>query len=164
MAGTQNLEDREIRQHLVEFLRGKGAHVDLDAAVKDFPPPQYAKKPAGAPHNAWQLLEHMRISLHDLLDFCTDSDYVAPEWPAGYWPERDAPVDRQEWDQSVRALKEDLKDFEKLVKDPATNLYAKIPWGEGQTVLREALLAGDHTSYHLGQLVMLRKQLDAWNG
>jgi DinB superfamily len=152
-------DDRILRDQLLEFLRGGSAHLDFKTAVKDFPRNLYGKRPEGAPYSAWQLLEHIRFTLHDLLQFCTNSKYVAPDWPKDYWPEADAPPSNDAWDTSVRAVHEDIAEFEKLVGDPGSNLYAQIPWGDGQTLLREILLAGDHTSYHLGQLVMLRKQL-----
>jgi uncharacterized damage-inducible protein DinB len=155
-------EDKLLREHLVETLRGGHAHVDLFGALKGFPEELYGKKPKGASHSAWQLLEHIRIALNDLLVFSTDPKYVAPEWPKDYWPENDAPKDADEWKASLKAFKADLEEFEKLIHNPESNLYAKIPWGDGQTLLREVLLAIDHNSYHVGQIVSLRKELGAW--
>lgn len=154
--------DQSLRQELLAFLKGGHAHATLDNAIKDFPAALYAKKPNGTPHNAWQQLEHIRLTLHDLLNFCTHRDYSAPEWPKGYWPSRDAPASPDAWDASVKALRKDLNAFEKMLKDPEVDLYAKIAWGDGQTILREILLAIDHTGYHIGQIVMLRKQFGAW--
>jgi hypothetical protein len=156
------INDRALRDQLVEFLTGGSAHVDLATAIDDFPEKLYGRKPEGAPHTPWQLLEHLRFTLNDLLVFSTDPNYVAPKWPEGYWPSTEAPASKEDWRKSVKALKADLAEFEKLVQNPETNLYANIPWGEGQTVLREVLLAIDHNSYHLGQLVTLRKELGAW--
>lgn len=156
-------DDQILRDQLVEALKKGNAHVDLISALKDFPQELYGKKPQGAPHSAWQLLEHIRIALNDLLVFSTDPDYVAPKWPEAYWPKQNPPT-REAWNTSVKALKADLDALEKLIRNPASNLYALIPWGDGQTLLREALLAIDHNSYHLGQLVMLRKQLGEWKG
>lgn len=155
-------DDHVLRDQLIEFLRGGNAHADLDTVVNGFPEKLYGSKPHGSPHTPWQLLEHIRITLHDLLVFSTDSNYVALAWPDEYWPSADAVPDADDWKKSVKALKADLAEFEKLIRNPQTNLYAKIPWGDGQTVLREALLAIDHTSYHLGQLVTIRKELGAW--
>ena len=135
----------------------------MPAALEDFPADKRAVKPAGSPHNAWQLLEHMRLALDDLLDFCENSNYLAPKFPEGYWPRNEKPS-TDEWDRSVAAVVAALKQFEDLVANHDSNLYAKIPWGDGQTLLREVLIAADHTSYHLGQFVLLRKQLDVWNG
>lgn len=157
-----NVDDRALRAQLVEFLRGGSAHAELKAVLDDFPKELRGKKPKGAPHTAWQLLEHIRIALHDLYDFSTNDKYVAPKWPDDYWPKEEAPASNEAWDASVRAVKKDLADFEKLVGAPESNLYATIPWGEGQTLLREVLLAGQHTSYHLGQIVLLRRELGAW--
>ncbi len=157
-------EDGAVRKALLEFISGGNAHASIDDAVKDFPAALYAKKPEGSPHTAWQLLEHIRITLHDLVDFCRNPDYSAPKWPDGYWPKKDAPTSADLWNASVKDLKSDLQEFEKMLKAPDVDLYAKIPWGEGQTILREILLAGDHTSYHVGQLILLRKQLGAWEG
>lgn len=157
-----NAEDRALRKTLVEFLRGASAHAELKTVVDDFPAELRGKKLKGMPHSPWQLLEHMRIALHDLLDFSTNSHYEAMKWPDDYWPKEAAPPDDDAWDQSVRAVKKDVADFEKLVGDPESNLYAEIPWGDGQTLLREVLLAGQHNSYHLGQLVVLRRELGAW--
>lgn len=154
--------DRAIRQQLLEFLTGENAHASVESAVKDFPSALYTEKPEGAPHNAWQLLEHIRITLHDLLEFCTNPKYQALKWPEEYWPKKTAPASAQAWNASVKSLKTDLHAFEKLIESPAVDLYAKIPWGDDQPILREILLAIDHTSYHTGQLLMLRKQLNAW--
>jgi uncharacterized damage-inducible protein DinB len=156
--------DRSIREELSAFLRGGQAHASLDAAVKGMPDSLLGKKPAGSPHSAWQMLEHIRITLHDLLEFCTNPNYESLKWPEEYWPKRESPTSPSAWDHCVAAIHKDLEALDKLIEDPKTDLTAKIPWGDGQTILREILLAGDHTSYHLGQLVMLRKQLGAWNG
>jgi len=155
-------EDHALREQLVKFLRGGEAHAELKAVLDDFPVKARGVAPKGAEHSAWQELEHIRIALHDLLDFSTNSHYVAMKWPDDYWPKEAAPEDAAAWDKSVRALKKDMADFEKLVGDPESNLYASIPWGDGQTILREVLLAGQHTSYHLGQIVLLRRLLGAW--
>ncbi|HET9086744.1 MAG TPA: DinB family protein [Acidobacteriaceae bacterium] len=156
--------DAALREQLIEFLDGKGAHASTLDALADFPASMYATRPAGSPHNAWQLLEHIRITLNDLLDFCSNKTYQAPKWPDAYWPSQDTPPAPQAWGQSLDALRRDLQAFQALLRDPGTDLHSKIPWGDGQTVLHEALLAIDHTSYHIGQFVLLRKQLSAWNG
>ena len=155
-------DDRILRDHLLELLRGGSAHADTSTSLKNFPEALFGKKPEGSPHTAWQLLEHLRITQHDILDFCTNSAYLAPEWPEGYWPKTDAPESTEAWNASIKAFHADLKELEKLVQDESGNLYAKIPWGDGQTILREVLLIADHNSYHLGQFVLLRKELGAW--
>jgi len=157
--------ESELRNQLAALLRGGNAHVGLAAAVKDLPVALYGAKPEGSPHSAWELVEHMRLALHDLLDFSTNPNYEEPNWPDDYWPSTSAPPSEAAWRSSVRALKRDLKEFEALVIDPKSNLYAEIPWAKNrQTLLREVLLAADHTSYHLGELVLLRRTLGAWKG
>ena len=157
--------DASLRDQLIQLLRGGGAHVDVLAALKDFPPKLYGTKPDKAPHSAWQLLEHLRLALRDLWEFSTNPEYVEKKWPDDYWPESPEPPSKTAWNSSVKALKEDLAAFEKLVKNPKSNLYAEIPWGkEHQTLLREVLLAADHNSYHIGQLVLLRRLLCTWEG
>lgn len=152
-------DDSPLRDQLVEFLRGGSAHLDVATVIDDFPEDLYGSKPESAPYSPWQLLEHMRIALNDLLVFSTDPNYLAPKWPDAYWPSSDAPASKEEWKTSVNALKADLAEFERLALNPDSNLHAKIPWGEGQTLLHEIMLACDHNSYHLGQMVLLRKQL-----
>jgi hypothetical protein len=155
-------EDKALRKHLLEFLRGGNAHVDVATVVDDLAEELYGRKPKGAPYTPWQLLEHIRFTVSDLLLFSTDPKYSAPKWPDDYWPAEDAPPSKDDWKKSIKALKSDFAAFEKLVQDPDSNLYAEIPWGEGQTLLREVMLACTHTSYHLGELVLLRRQLGAW--
>ena len=154
-------DDRALRDHLLELLHGGSAHVDLATVVADFPAEFSATRAKNLPYTPWQLLEHMRITVNDLLLFSTDPKYVAPKWPDDYWPTQEAPRPG-EWDASVKALKADLAAFEGMVRDPKANLYAKIPWGDGQTLLREVLIACQHTSYHLGEMVLMRRELGAW--
>jgi hypothetical protein len=152
-----------LRNQLVQLLREGNAHVDVLSAVKDFPAALYGKKPTHAPHSGWEILEHMRIALHDLLDFSTNPEYVELKWPDEYWPASPKPPSEEAWHSSVRALEEDLVAFTKLIKNPKSNLFSQIPWGKkDQTLLREVLLAADHNSYHTGELVFLRRILGAW--
>jgi hypothetical protein len=150
-----------LREHILNLLSGKGAHIDFDQAVADFPTEFYGKRVASAPHNAWQLLEHLRIAQWDILEFSRDPKHVSPQWPDGYWPETEEPPTADAWEKSVRQYKNDLDSMRKLISDPARDLLARIPHGEGQTLLREALVLADHNAYHLGQLVFLRKLLEA---
>jgi hypothetical protein len=153
-----------LRDHLVKLLSKRQAHVDLDTALADFPPELRGKRPLGAPHTAWQLLEHIRIAQWDILEFSRDPRHVSPEFPAGYWPPSETPPNRDAWQDSLSRLGTDLKAMVELVSDPSTDLFAPIPHGTGQTLLREALLVADHNAYHLGQLVFLRRLLGAWPG
>jgi hypothetical protein len=151
-----------LRQHLLDLLKGGNAHVRFDEVVKDFPERLRGKKPEGQPHTAWRLLEHMRLAQWDILEFSRTSKHVSPKWPDGYWPESDAPPSAAAWDNSVKQFRADLKSMEDLVGDSKRDLYARIPWGDGQTILREALLIADHNAYHLGELLMIRRLLGAW--
>lgn len=155
-------DNAAIRTTLSDYLSGAHAHAGLGDAVKDFPAALYGKKPDGAPHTAWQLLEHIRLALHDLVEFSTNPDYRPLKWPQDYWPKKDAPASAKEWNDAVHAVEKDMRAMQALVQDAKVDLTAKIPWGDGQTVLHEVLLAIDHTSYHLGQLVTLRQELGAW--
>src|SRR5450759_2847493 len=142
-------ESKALREHLLNLLKGVGAHADFDTAIADFPPALRGVKPEGAPHTAWQLLEHMRIAQWDILEFSRDSKHVSPQWPDGYWPKTKAPPNAKDWSKSVRAFLADLESMRKLVAEESTDLFAAIPHGDGQTVLREALLVAAHNSYHI---------------
>lgn len=153
---------RTLVDHVHELLRGGHAHATFDRVVADWPSKLRGAKAAGAPHTAWQLLEHLRICQSDILEFSRRADHVSPATEAGYWPATEAPPDGAAWDASGAAFKADLAQMEKLVADPKTDLFARIKHGEGQTILREALMLADHNAYHLGQLVLLRRLLGAW--
>jgi hypothetical protein len=158
-AGLAADERTILRKQLVDAISGHQAHIDFDAAVKDFPPELQGAKPAGAPHSAWQLLEHLRIAQSDILEFSRNPKHKSPDWPEGYWPKAEAPPHPDAWKQSVAAFERDAKEFSALVNDPKNDLFQAFPHGEGQTLLREALLVASHNSYHLGQLVFLKKML-----
>ena len=155
-------ETAELRKHVIYLLNEGGAHVTFDAAVARFPAAARGKKPKGAPHTAWQLVEHMRIAQWDILEFSRNAAHVSPEFPEGYWPKSEAPPTNGAWNESLRKFRADLEAIAALVSDPKTDLLARIPHGDGQTILREALLVADHNAYHLGQLVILRRLLGAW--
>jgi hypothetical protein len=157
------MNDQALREHLDYLLGGGGAHLSFDQAVADLPPDVRGARAPGTSHTAWRLVEHLRIAQWDILEFSRNPRHVSPEWPAGYWPDGDAPPDAGAWDRSLAAFRADLAALRALVADPATDLFARIPHGDGQTVLREALLVADHNAYHLGQLVMLRRVLGAWD-
>jgi hypothetical protein len=151
-----------LREHLLYLLRGGGAHVDFEAAVADLPTGLRGGKVTGLPHTPWRLLEHLRIAQWDMLEFCRNPRHLSPTFPEGYWPKGDAPPDDAAWDRSVAAFRADLRATQDLVADPMTDLFAPLPHGQGQTVLREALLVADHNAYHLGQLIVVRRLLGAW--
>ncbi|HXS75363.1 MAG TPA: DinB family protein [Terracidiphilus sp.] len=154
--------DGALREHLVKLLTEAQAHATFDDAVKGLAPELYGKVPKDAEHSPWQLLEHLRIAQWDIVEFSRNAKHDSPKWPEGYWPKEKAPADEKAWEESVRAFKHDLKEMVELVRDEKTDLFAKIPHGDGQTVLREALLIADHNAYHVGQLVMVRRMLGAW--
>ena len=153
--------DRALRQHLLNLLRSRDAHLDFDHVIAGWPVRLRGVRPSGMPHTAWQLLEHLRIAQWDILEFSRNSKHVSPPFPEGLWPATDAPPDKNAWERSIKAFRRDLKAIAKLVAAPSTGLLAPIAHGEGQTILREALLVADHNAYHLGQLLMLRRLLGA---
>jgi len=149
-----------LRQHLINLLIKAEAHVDLESELKDFPRELQGRKPPGAPHTPWQLLEHIRIGQWDILEFSKDARHKSPKWPDDYWPRTEAPPDDKAWDKSVKQVLADLKAMCDLARDDKRDLFAQIPHGDGQTLLREALLVADHNAYHLGQIVLLRRILE----
>ncbi len=151
--------DKPLRDHVLYLLKGGGAHVSFDDAIGDWPVQLAGAKVANFPHTAWMLLEHMRLAQWDILEFSRNSKHVSGKWPEEYLPESDAPATEKAWKASIAAYKKDLATMERLVANRKVDLYARIPWGGGQTILREALLVADHNAYHLGQLVMLRKSI-----
>jgi len=156
-------DNTALRKHLVELLRGGHAHVDFEKAIAGLPAKLRGARVPKLPYSAWGLLEHLRIAQWDILEFIRNPKHVSPKWPEGYWPKDDAPSDSAAWNASVAAFRRDLKELEGLAKNPASDLFAAIPHGDGQTILREVLLAADHNAYHLGEMVALRRLLGAWD-
>lgn len=156
------MNDKALREHVVSLLAGGNAHLDWKAGFKGIPPKLRGVRPAGLAYSVWELLEHMRIAQWDIYEFSRNSKHVSPEWPGGYWPKTPAPPSAKAWDESLKSFSEDLGAMKKLVENPKTNLFARIPHGTGQTILREALLIADHNAYHLGQVLAVRRLLGAW--
>lgn len=154
--------DALLRQQLITMLKGGDAHVDFETAIKNFPQNLRGKRPKGAEHSPWEVLEHLRIAQWDILEFSRSPDHRSPEFPRGYWPDTQVPPDEEAWDNSVQCFRKNLQDLCDLLADGSTDLFAKIRHGDGQTILREALLAADHNAYHLGELLLLRRLLGAW--
>ncbi|HVH68336.1 MAG TPA: DinB family protein [Gemmatimonadales bacterium] len=154
--------DRALRDHVVALLGESHAHITFNDAIADLPAPLRGAKPPGQPFTPWRLLEHIRISQWDIVEFTKSAKHVSPKWPAGYWPASDAPPDPAAWDKSVAQVERDLKEMQRLVRDPKVDLFGRIPHGTGQTPLREALVLADHNAYHVGQLVLLRRLIGAW--
>ena len=148
--------------HLLELLRGGHGHITMDAALKGIPIAKAGERPEGCPHSCWELLEHMRLAQHDILKFSEGPKWRSPKFPEGYWPKSRKPKNAAAWRHSVKALRADLAAFEKLLRKRAAQLEEHLPWGNGQTLLREALLIADHNAYHTGQLVLVRRLLAIW--
>ena len=153
--------DKSLRDQLVKLLDSDQAHLKFDDAVKDFPPALRGVRPDGGPHSAWELLEHLRLAQWDILEFTRDPRHVSPAFPDGYWPAAAEPPAVTAWDESIAAFRANLGAFAALAADESIDLHARIPHGDGQTLLRQVLLAADHNAYHLGQLVMVRRLLGA---
>ena len=158
-AGAGN--DAALRKHLIDLLKGGSAHVQFMDALEEFPPSKRGTFAPGLAHTGWQLLEHARIAQWDILEFSRNPKHVSPGFPEGYWPKTPGPASEAEWDKSVESFQRDLREMIELVES-RTDLFAKIPHGDGQTILREALVLADHNAYHLGQLVDLRRALGTW--
>ena len=158
--------EHQTRQTLVaellSLLAGGNAHVTFEDACADLTPALWNQYVPAAPHTIWQLVEHVRIAQADILAFCLDAGYESPEWPAGYWPAPAAPADETAWQAALTHIARDQERLMALLQDPATDLLTPLPHGTGQTILREALLVADHAAYHTGQIVLLRRQLGAW--
>ena len=152
-------EKQALLPQLQKSIEGSEAHIDFDSAIEDFPPELRGARPEGGPHSAWELLEHMRIAQEDILDFSRNPNYKPRKWPDSYWPKSSAPADDKEWEQTVAGFKSDRAEFEKLLSGKDTDLFKPLEHGDGQTLLREALLIASHNSYHLGQLVYVKKLL-----
>jgi hypothetical protein len=157
------LNHKPLREHVLYLLKDGGAHVDFNAAIKSVPADLRGKRPKGADHSLWELLEHMRIAQWDILEFSRNPEHHSPAWPTGYWPATPAPRTQSAWNQSIRGFRNDLDSMCSLVADESFDLFAPIPHGDGQTLLREALLVADHNAYHLGQIVLVRRLLGIWN-
>ena len=154
--------DPDIREHLAQVLAWEDAHATYDAAVGGLAEQLRGRIPSGLPYSPWQLVEHLRITQHDLLDFCRNPEYEELAWPGDYWPKDVAPPSGKAWDESLRRYREDREALQSLARDPDVDLTARIPHGTGQTYLREILLAIDHAAYHIGELIVVRRLLGAW--
>jgi hypothetical protein len=154
--------NQEVRKQLLQLLKGGNAHQPFEEAVKDLPASLRGVKPEKLPYSIWQLVEHIRIAQWDILEFSRDPDHESPDWPEGYWPKELAPADDAAWEQSLAQIQEDQEAFVALLNAPNADLYAPFPHGDGQNLLREALLIGAHNSYHTGEIILVRRLLDAW--
>lgn len=148
---------KQLREHLRELLAGESAHVALETVLNDFPLHKINERPGNTPHSGWQLLEHIRIAQWDILEFSRDANHVSPDFPDGYWNKSEGTA--EDWKKSAEIVLNDLQAIRNLIDDEKNDLFAAIPHGDGQTLLREALVVADHNSYHLGQLAFLMKAL-----
>lgn len=156
------MNDRKLRQHVLYLLKGGGAHAHFDQVIAGLPAMLRGAKPPGLPHSVWMLLEHMRIAQWDILEFSRNRKHVSPQSLEEYWPTGEGPPSTAAWNASIAGFRKDLKAMQELVANPRTDLFAEILWGDGQTILREALLVADHNAYHLAQIVDVRRALGAW--
>jgi DinB superfamily len=158
-------EQAELRKQILDLLHGGQAHATFDEAIKDFPAKHRATVPPNLPYSAWQLIEHLRIAQRDILQFSAPptGGYHPLQWPEEYWPKSPEPPSAHAWDASIAAIRKDLELFESLITKPDSDLFKPFRWGDGQNLLREALLMADHTAYHLGELVVLRRLLGIWH-
>ena len=164
MSTIEKPNPEPIKQ-LLAVLKGGHAHADFDAAIQDFPAEHYATVPANLPYSAWQILEHLRITQRDILEFSAPptGGYQHIAWPDDYWPKSPTPPNDHAWNNTIAAIRADQKTFEALLTRPEVDLYKPFRWGDGQNLLREALLMADHTAYHLGELIVLRRLLGIWH-
>jgi hypothetical protein len=155
-----NRRESGLREGLIDLLSGGDAHPNVEEAIADFPAALRGRRVPGAPHTAWRLLEHMRLAQWDILEFSRSPEHVPPSFPDGYWPEGDEPPEPGAWELALASFGEDLQAMRDLVVE-APDLIAPFAHGDGQNLLREVLLVADHNAYHLGQLVQLRRVLEA---
>ena len=154
-------QDVLLRDQLIVFLHGE-AHMSFNEAVKDFPVNNINTVFPNGNYTSWHLLEHIRFTQHDILDFIRNARYKEPHWPDDYWPRKEKKATKKEWETTIKRYRADISVLEKLVKDQKNNLFAKIPWGNRQTLFREILLIGDHTAYHIGEFAIMRQAMGTW--
>ena|SRR2546430_137368 len=154
--------DQSLREHLLYVLQGEGAHPGFDAAVKDLPPALRGKRPPALPHSPWEIVEHIRLAQTDILEYTRDPKHVSLEFPAGYWPSTPAPSSDEAWNKGLEAFRAGIDGFVKMVQDKSNDLLAPLAHAKGTSIMGQVLLAADHNAYHLGQLVLVRRMLGAW--
>ena len=154
--------NQSLRKELIEYLENERTHIDFSKAMRDLPEKLINKKPKGLPYTFWGLLEHTRIAQHDMIEFIQTAEHEKLDWPKDYWPSPKSKATKLMWKQSLAAVAKDLEMLKRVINDPAVDLFAPIPWGQGQTVFREIIQIIDHASHHLGQLVLMRRLEGAW--
>jgi hypothetical protein len=156
------MDDRILREQLIQVLTGRNAHFTFNDAVKDFPIDKINDQPPNVPYTPWHLVEHLRITQWDILEFTLNPEHVSPKWPEEYWPDRQATADAEAWQASIAAFRSDLKAMEEIVRDQVIDLTSEIPHAPGYTYLREVLLVADHNAYHIGEFCILRQVMGTW--
>jgi uncharacterized damage-inducible protein DinB len=154
--------DQNLRKELTEYIENERAHIGFAKALRDLPEKLINKQPKGVPYTFWGVLEHVRIAQHDMVEFIQTADYEKFDWPKDYWPSPKAKATKAMWKASLAAIEKDLDTLKQIIQDAAVDLFAPIPWGQGQTVFREVIQVIDHASYHLGQLVLMRRLEGDW--
>jgi uncharacterized damage-inducible protein DinB len=160
--GTDTTENAAIIDNLINLLKKGNAHVSLDEALKNIPFEILGNRPKGLPYSIWQLAEHIRIAQSDILNFSKDSQYRSPNWPDDYWPKEVKPASEQAWENCISQIRKDRKSFISLLRNSADTLFTPFEYGDGQTLLREALVLADHQSYHTGEIIIIRRILKNW--
>ncbi|WP_295767754.1 DinB family protein [uncultured Mucilaginibacter sp.] len=154
------IDNKVLTDEIIKLLNGGTAHATFDDAIEGLPAHQRSQKPNGLPYSIWQLVEHIRIALWDMLEFSKDGNHQSPKWPDEYWVKSEAPENDEVWEKSVMQIKTNLAEMTNLVK--TGELFIQIPHGDGQTLLREALQAADHTAYHVAEIIIIRRLLGSW--
>jgi hypothetical protein len=154
--------DHVVREQLLALLNGGNAHMSFEQAVADFPAEHFNTRPPNITYTPWHILEHLRITQWDILDFIRNPDYVTPEWPKEYWPDPSAAADQEQWDQTISSFLSDAQSLHDIVSDPGTDLYSPIPHAPDYTIFREILVVSDHNAYHIGEFTILRQVMGSW--
>ena len=156
------MNDKALRDHLIKLLKGGNAHMTLKEAVKDYPLAKINEVFPNGEYSSWHLLEHIRRTQNDILEFIVNPNYQDKEWPKDYWPARSEKATKKDWQKTINSFQKDLQTLEEIAANPKTDLFAKIKWGDGQTILREMLLVVDHSTYHIGEFAIMRQTMNTW--
>ena len=159
---ASSTNEKVLVKNLIDLIEKENAHASLAAALKDIPFKLLGEKIHGLPYSIWQLAEHIRIAQWDIMEFSKSAKHKSPDWPDDYWPKEVAPASEKEWEKCIEQIKKDRKEFVELLNNAGDDLYKPFEHGDGQSLLKEALVIADHNSYHTGEIIMLRRLLNAW--
>jgi hypothetical protein len=151
-----------VKEQLTRLIKKSHAHATLEKALEGLPAEYRGVVPDGLPYSIWQLVEHIRFCLWDILEFCKSAEHVSPSWPDGYWVKSATPASDKEWDDSLKQLHTDTNNFIELLNSKDADIHKPIPWGDGQTLLREAIVIIDHNGYHTAEIILIRRLLGIW--